>query len=112
MIFLLMPNEEFWYKKNDISWEKWDILNKIWVAKHEMQKILAEKLPSSEIQKNISDFVSSFTLETIFLNDIYDPNRREEMRQTLKKLPELITTLDYKTTQRIFQLLERHFMKH
>ncbi|MCA9377743.1 hypothetical protein KC711_02390 [Candidatus Peregrinibacteria bacterium] len=72
---------------------------------------MKENLPSPEIQKKISDLVSNFTIETIFLPDIQDLNKKEEMKQLLKALSVSLTQLDNKTKQRIFNLLESYLMK-
>ena len=111
MTFLLMPNEKFWYNQNNVLPELWNIANKILFAKREMWKTLEENLPSPEIQKKISDLVSNFTIETIFLPDIQDLNKKEEMKQLLKALSVSLTQLDNKTKQRIFNLLESYLMK-
>ena len=112
MTFLLMPNENFWYNQNNVLPESWDIINKILIAKREMWKTLEENLPSPETQKKISDFISNFTIKTIFLPDIQDLNKKEEMKQLLKVLPVLLTQLDNKTTQKISNLLQSYLMKN
>ncbi len=91
--------------------EWWNNLNRIWVARDEMEKFLEKNPLSPKIQQKLYNFASNFTVDAIFLSDFQDLDEKEKLRLLLKSMPTVFAWLDSNTKRNILDLVHVFVMK-